>query len=123
MSKDSEVRHLTGSERTAVERHTGPLQNVGDRGDLVRVPEEHKDLVDGVEEITNSDVAATVYNRGVEHGAAKGRDLREKDEASQESDENRSESKGDEKDEKKSEPKPEPKPAAKPKTPLKTPAK
>ena len=86
MTKDTDVRHLTGSERVAVERHTGKLQDVGDRGDLVRVPAELKDAVDGTEEISNSDVAGTVYNRGVEHGAAKGRDLREKDEASKDAD-------------------------------------
>ena len=83
---NSEVRHLTGSEREAVERHTGKLQDVGTRGDLVRVPEEFKDVVDGVEEISGTETAKAVYNRGVEHGAAKGRDLREKDEASQDSD-------------------------------------
>lgn len=34
------VEHVTGSERAEIERHFGPLQNVGDRGDLVRVPDE-----------------------------------------------------------------------------------
>lgn len=34
------VEHVTGSERAALEHQFGPLQNVGDRGDLVRVPDE-----------------------------------------------------------------------------------
>lgn len=34
------VEHVTGTERAALEHQFGPLQNVGDRGDLVRVPDE-----------------------------------------------------------------------------------
>lgn len=34
------VEHITGSERAEIERQFGPLQQVGDRGDLVRVPDE-----------------------------------------------------------------------------------
>lgn len=73
---DVATRHLTGAERAAVERQVGPLKEVGDRGDLVDVPEDHLDVVDGVEEISGLETAKEVYNRGVGAGEAKAREIK-----------------------------------------------
>lgn len=75
--EDVTVKHLTGAERAAVERHTGPLKNVGDRGDLVDVPEEHERVVAGVEEISGLETAKAVYNRGVGAGETKADEIAE----------------------------------------------
>lgn len=69
--EDVTTKHLTGAERAAVERQVGPLKEVGDRGDLVEVPEEHEKVVTGVEEISGLETAKAVYNRGVGEGEQK----------------------------------------------------
>jgi len=76
------VRHLTGAERTAIERHFGPLREVGTRGDLVEVPDEVAKAVDGAEEISGSATARTTYVRGLGHAEQKADALAEADEAS-----------------------------------------
>lgn len=85
---DVTVKHLTGAERTAVERQVGPLREVGDRGDLVDVPDEHAKVVAGTEEISGLETAKAVYNRGVGAGEAKADELAtdaEKTDAAQDS--------------------------------------
>ena len=85
MGKAKEViRHLTGAERAAVERHFGPLREVGTRGDLVAVPEEVAKAVDGAEEVSGSAVARTTYVRGLGPAEQAADNLKEADEASRE---------------------------------------
>lgn len=86
MGVKSVVKHLTGAELEAVERHVGKLQKVGTRGDLVRVPEEHLAAVEGAEEISGLNVAATTYDRGVGHAEQADAQLKEADEASKKAD-------------------------------------
>lgn len=83
---DVGVKHLTGAERVALERQVGPLQEVGDRGDLVRVPDDLEKAAEGVEEISGLEVAKATYNRGVGHAEAAQDELQAADEASQEGD-------------------------------------
>lgn len=80
---DVGVKHLTGSERVALERQVGPLQEVGDRGDLVNVPDDLEKAAEGVEEISTTEVAKLTYNRGIGHAEARQEELAAADEASQ----------------------------------------
>ena len=80
---DVAVKHLTGSERVALERQVGPLQEVGDRGDLVNVPDDLEKAAAGVEEISGTEVAKATYNRGIGHAEAAAEELQAADEASQ----------------------------------------
>lgn len=82
MGNGSVVKHLTGAELEAVERHTGKLQKVGTRGDLVRVPEKFVKFVEGTEEISGLETAKATYNRGTGHAEQKADELKAADEAS-----------------------------------------
>lgn len=84
MGNGSVVKHLTGAELEAVERHTGKLQKVGTRGDLVRVPAEFVKFVEGTEEISGTNVASATYNRGLGHAEQAADALKEADDASRE---------------------------------------
>lgn len=83
---DVGVKHLTGSERAALEQHVGPLQEVGDRGDLVHVPDDLEKAAEGVEEISGTEVAKATFNRGIGHAEAAQDELAAADEASQKGD-------------------------------------
>lgn len=82
------VKHLTGAELQAIERHTGHLPRVAndDTGALVRVPNEYLSAVEGAEEISGNAVAATTYNRGIGHAEQADEALKQADEASREDD-------------------------------------
>lgn len=83
--EDVATKHLTGAERAAVERHTGPLREVGDRGDLVDVPEEFEKAVDGVEEVAGTEVAKATFSRGLGHAEQAADEQAAADEVSQSS--------------------------------------